>query len=93
MVGLGENRAEIERLFHDLRKNGVDLLTIGQYLQPTKKNLPVEKFYTPEEFADLKKFALGCGFTAVESGPFVRSSYRAEQMYRRCFPRSKPPSK
>jgi lipoyl synthase len=93
MVGLGESRVEIEGLFHDLRKNGVDLLTIGQYLQPTKKNLPVEKFYTPGEFADLKKLALDCGFTAVESGPFVRSSYHAAQMYSRCFSRSKPLSK
>lgn len=93
MVGLGESRTEIEALFHDLRENGVDLLTIGQYLQPTKKNLPVEKFYTPGEFADLKKLALSYGFTAVESGPFVRSSYRAAQMHRQCSPGLKPAAK
>ncbi len=90
MVGLGESITEIEGLFHDLRENGVDLLTIGQYLQPTKTNFPVEKFYTPGEFADLKKLALSYGFTAVESGPLVRSSYRAAQMFSLCSPRLKP---
>lgn len=85
MVGLGETKAEIGELFHDLRENGVDLLTIGQYLQPTKKNLPVEKFYSPAEFEELKEMALDLGFTAVASGPFVRSSYRADHMYRECL--------
>jgi len=85
MVGLGETEDELKQLFDDLRKSGVDLLTIGQYLQPTKANVPVEKFYTPEEFLNLKKMALITGFTAVESGPFVRSSYQAHRMYERCL--------
>jgi lipoic acid synthetase len=83
MVGLGETLKEIKELFLDLRESGVKLLTIGQYLQPTKENVPVEKYYTPEEFEQLKEIALSCGFTAVESGPFVRSSYNARRMYRR----------
>lgn len=86
MVGLGESIEEIEALFFDLREQGVDLLTIGQYLQPTKSNLPVDKFYSPAEFAELKQLALSCGFTAVEAGPFVRSSYKAADMYRKCVP-------
>lgn len=86
MVGLGETTGEIEELFYDLRENCVDLLTIGQYLQPTKSNLPVERFYSPAEFAELKRLALSCGFAAVEAGPFVRSSYKAAQMYGQCFP-------
>jgi lipoic acid synthetase len=85
MVGLGETAAELEELLVDLRENGVNLLTIGQYLQPTKNNLPVERFVSPAEFEELKKLALSLGFTAVESGPFVRSSYKAAQMYREFF--------
>jgi len=81
MVGLGETREEITGLFQDQGQSGVDLLTIGQYLQPTKENVPVEKYYTPEEFDELKELALSCGFTAVESGVFVRSSYKAQRMY------------
>jgi lipoic acid synthetase len=81
MVGLGETTAEIKETFQDLRESGVHLLTIGQYLQPTKENVPVDRFYTPEEFEELKKMALSCGFTGVESGPFVRSSYNAHKMY------------
>ena len=81
MVGLGESETEIKELFGNLREAGVDLLTVGQYLQPTSKNLPVEKYYTPEEFKMLKETALSFGFFAVESGPMVRSSYNAEKMY------------
>jgi lipoyl synthase len=81
MVGLGETTEELEELFQHLRESGVQLLTIGQYLQPTKENAAVAKFYTPEEFGQLKELALSCGFTAVESGPFVRSSYKARQLY------------
>ena len=84
MVGLGETLDELKELFRDLRESGVDLLTIGQYLQPTTANVPVEKFYTPEEFAELKEIALAAGFRAVESGPFVRSSYQAQSMYDSC---------
>ncbi|MGD2091390.1 MAG: lipoyl synthase [Candidatus Aminicenantes bacterium] len=81
MVGLGETLEEIKALFRDLRKSSVKLLTIGQYLQPIKQNVPVEKYYTPDEFEQLKEIALSHGFTAVESGPFVRSSYKAHRMY------------
>ncbi|MCK5058358.1 MAG: lipoyl synthase [Candidatus Aminicenantes bacterium] len=83
MIGLGETAAEIEELFRDLRESGVKLLTIGQYLQPGANNLPVEKYYSPEEFVALREQALSCGFAAVESGPFVRSSYGAGRMYRK----------
>jgi lipoic acid synthetase len=84
MVGLGESADELEALFGDLRKSGVRLLTIGQYLQPAKENVPVTRFYSPDEFDALKQTALAKGFTAVESGPFVRSSYRAHEMYLSC---------
>jgi len=82
MVGLGETIAEIEALFSVLRGRGVDLLTMGQYLQPDGRSLPVSRYYSPDEFAALKKSALGHGFLGVESGPFVRSSYHAEQLFR-----------
>jgi lipoic acid synthetase len=84
MVGLGETIEEIKELFQDLRESGVKLLTIGQYLQSIKKNVPVEKYYTPEAFEQLKEIALSHGFTAVESAPFVRSSYKAHRMYEKC---------
>lgn len=81
MVGLGETAAEIQGLFSTLRDRGVDVLTIGQYLQPERRSLPVSRYYSPEEFSALKESALGHGFIGVESGPFVRSSYHAEQLY------------
>ncbi len=81
MVGLGETIDEIRELFRDLRENNVKLLTIGQYLQPTKDNVNVEKFYSPEEFEELKQIALSYGFSDVVSGPFVRSSYKADDLY------------
>jgi lipoic acid synthetase len=84
MVGLGETLEEIKALFRDLRESGVKLLTIGQYLQPIKENVAVEKYYTPQEFEQLKEMALSHGFTAVESAPFVRSSYKAHRMYEKC---------
>jgi lipoic acid synthetase len=82
MVGLGETEQELFELFDELLINGVELLTIGQYLQPTSKNIVVNKYYKPDEFIGLKDRAIASGFKAVESGPFVRSSYRAENMYR-----------
>jgi len=85
MVGLGETEKELLELFDELLINGVDLLTIGQYLQPTGKSIPVHKYYKPEEFTKLKDKAILAGFKAVESGPFVRSSYRAENMYRKAI--------
>ncbi len=81
MVGLGESRGEVRELFRELRRRGTDLLTIGQYLQPNGRSLPVHRYYTPAEFAALKDEALGHGFLGVESGPFVRSSYHAEQLF------------
>ncbi|HKZ53937.1 MAG TPA: lipoyl synthase [Anaerolineales bacterium] len=82
MVGLGETIDEVREVMRDLRAWGVDILTIGQYLQPSKSHLPIERYYTPEEFADLKRFGLGIGFRWVESGPLVRSSYHAEKQVR-----------
>ncbi len=81
MVGLGESREEIYRSFDDLRKASCDLLTIGQYLQPSRSHAPVRKYYAPNEFDELKRMALEAGFKDVESGPLVRSSYMAHRMY------------
>lgn len=81
MVGLGETTEELKEVFRHLADNGVQLLTIGQYCQPAIKNVKVDKFYTPSEFNKLKELALSFGFRAVESGPFVRSSYRAKLLY------------
>ncbi|QAV25878.1 lipoyl synthase [Neobacillus thermocopriae] len=79
MVGLGETREEILEAMDDLRAVGVNILTIGQYLQPTKKHLKVEKYYHPHEFMELKEIALMKGFSHCESGPLVRSSYHADE--------------
>ncbi|OGT91690.1 MAG: lipoyl synthase [Gammaproteobacteria bacterium RIFOXYA12_FULL_61_12] len=78
MLGLGETRAEIESVLLDLRSHGCDMLTLGQYLQPSKDHLSVERFVTPDEFAELDKLAQSLGFTGVASGPMVRSSYHAD---------------
>lgn len=83
MVGLGERKKEVIGLMADLRGVGCDMLTIGQYLQPTKKNLPVYEYITPEEFDEYRSVALEMGFKAVASGPLVRSSMDAEQF---CLP-------
>ncbi|CAM3791762.1 lipoyl synthase [Alicyclobacillus pomorum] len=83
MVGLGETFEEILETMDDLRAVGVDILTIGQYLQPTKKHLLVEKFYTPTEFLRLRGEGLKRGFAHVESGPMVRSSYHAHEQVQR----------
>ncbi|WP_408099000.1 lipoyl synthase [Peredibacter sp. HCB2-198] len=77
MVGLGETWAEIQEALEDIRAHGVDIVTFGQYLQPSKRHLDVKKFYTPEEFEELKRMALKMGFKFVASGPLVRSSYKA----------------
>jgi lipoic acid synthetase len=79
MVGLGETNEEIESVMRDLRAAGCDMLTIGQYLQPSRHHLPVERFVTPEEFAAFTRFGSALGFENVASGPMVRSSYHAEQ--------------
>ncbi|MBN1280200.1 MAG: lipoyl synthase [Candidatus Thermoplasmatota archaeon] len=79
MVGLGETTEQIHATFQDLRAADVEFLTIGQYLQPTVHHAPIRKYYTPEEFLELKNKAIDIGFTHVESGPLVRSSYHAEK--------------
>ena len=79
MVGLGETMTELVDVFRDLAQRGVDILTVGQYLRPSRDHLPIARFYTPEEFAYLKEEALGLGFRHVESGPLVRSSYHAHE--------------
>lgn len=79
MLGLGETEEELFEAMDDLRKSKVDILTLGQYLQPTKKHLPVARYVTPEEFSRYKEVALSKGFRYVESGPMVRSSYHAEK--------------
>ena len=82
MVGLGETFDEVVAVMRDLAGIGVDILTIGQYLQPSKQHLPVERFYLPEEFDQFIELGKELGFKWVESGPLVRSSYRAEQQVR-----------
>ena len=79
MLGLGEREEEVMEALHDLRKVNVDVVTIGQYLQPSKKHLPVQQFITPDVFKKLEVFALDLGFRHVESGPLVRSSYKAHK--------------
>ncbi|MDR4889429.1 lipoyl synthase [Fredinandcohnia sp. QZ13] len=79
MIGLGETKEEIIETMDDLRANNVDIMTIGQYLQPTKKHLKVQKYYHPDEFAELKEIALSKGFSHCEAGPLVRSSYHADE--------------
>ncbi|MCP9472981.1 MAG: lipoyl synthase [Nitrospira sp.] len=79
IVGMGETIDEVRDVMRDLRSVDCDVLTIGQYLQPTRDHLPVSRFYDPSEFADLKEEGLALGFSHVESGPLVRSSYHAER--------------
>ncbi len=82
MLGLGETMNEVKEVMRDLRSWGVDILTIGQYLQPSRKHLPIDRYYTLEEFAELKEYGLGIGFQWVESAPLVRSSYHAGEQVR-----------
>jgi lipoic acid synthetase len=81
MLGLGEKHQEVLELLRDLREVGCDFLTIGQYLQPRSDRLPVVRFIPPEEFEDYKRIGEEMGFKAVASGPFVRSSFHASQMF------------
>lgn len=85
MVGIGEKPEEVIELMKDLVNHGCDILTIGQYLQPTKQHLPVDRFVTPEEFRMYKEEGLKMGFKIVESAPLVRSSYHADQHARAIF--------
>jgi lipoic acid synthetase len=79
MLGLGESKEEVLETMEDLRSVQVDILTLGQYLQPTRKHLPVQEFITPEQFKEYEEVGLKMGFRFVESGPLVRSSYHAEK--------------
>jgi len=79
MVGLGESTQELVEVFRDLGGRGVDILTVGQYLRPSRDHLPIARFYRPEEFRELREEALRFGFRHVESGPMVRSSYHAHE--------------
>jgi len=81
MVGLGERWDEVIGTLRDLRSAGVSIVTIGQYLRPSAANLPMERYYTPAEFAELKRIGFDLGFAHVESGPLVRSSYHAHEQY------------
>lgn len=83
MLGLGETDAEVLRTMDDLRARNVDILTLGQYLQPTRNHLPVERFVPPEQFAALREAGLERGFMEVVAGPLVRSSYRADRVFDR----------
>jgi lipoic acid synthetase len=85
MAGLGETREEISRVLRDLRDVGCDILTVGQYLRPSAKHLPLARYYRPEEFEEIAAEGRALGFRHVEAGPLVRSSYHAE--------RQVPPSK
>ncbi|MEN9498007.1 MAG: hypothetical protein RL750_906 [Bacteroidota bacterium] len=79
MLGLGEEKEEVMQTLRDLRNNGCDVVTIGQYLQPTKKHLPVHRFVHPDEFAEFREYGYEIGLDYVESGPLVRSSYHSER--------------
>lgn len=83
MLGLGETDEEIIQTMDDLRAHHIDILTLGQYLQPTKNHLPIERYVTPEKFAELRQIGLKKGFFEVASGPLVRSSYRADRVFKR----------
>lgn len=83
MLGIGETDEEISQTMDDLREHQVDILTLGQYLQPTKNHLPIDRYVTPETFAELRKIGLQKGFFEVASGPLVRSSYRADRIFKR----------
>ena len=79
MLGLGETKEEVIQTMHDIKDSNVDVITIGQYLQPTKKHLDVQRFIHPDEFAELREIGYNLGFDYVESGPLVRSSYHSEK--------------
>ena len=83
MVGLGENKNEILQVMDDLRSANVDFLTIGQYLQPSPKHYPLQRYYNPHEFVELKNIALSKGFLLVASSPLTRSSYHADEDFKK----------
>ena len=79
MLGLGESRAEVIAVMRDLRAHQVDIFTLGQYLRPSQKHLPIQRYYSPQEFAHFKRLGYEMGFRHVEAGPLVRSSYHADE--------------
>ncbi len=79
MLGIGEKKEEVAQTMRDMREEGVNILTIGQYLQPSAEHSPIDRWVTPEEFAEWKAFGLSIGYDVVESGPLVRSSYHADE--------------
>ena len=79
MLGFGETREEVFEALQDLRDHGCDMLTLGQYLRPSKRHLPVERYVPPEEFFDYREVGLSMGFSHIEAGPLVRSSYHAAE--------------
>ena len=81
MLGLGETDDEVLETLAALRDHQVDIVTLGQYMRPTKNHLPVARWVTPEQFAELRRKGLAMGFTEVAAGPLVRSSYRADQVF------------
>ena len=87
MLGLGESYDEVIEALEDLRKHGVDLVTLGQYMQPTKKHLSIKKWVEPETFVKLRIAAREMGFLGVASGPLVRSSYKAYEFYQETLDR------
>ncbi|WP_138493616.1 lipoyl synthase [Paenibacillus pinistramenti] len=90
MVGLGETKEELIQAMNDLHEAGVDIITIGQYLQPTLKHIQLQRYYTPDEFAELKQEGLRIGFAHVEAGPLVRSSYHAHEQAEHAKKRQEP---
>jgi lipoic acid synthetase len=90
MLGLGEKCEEVKKTLKDLLSVGCHILTLGQYLQPTKEHLPVDHYIPPEEFENWKEIAIQMGFTDVASGPFVRSSYHARELYQNVKPSKSP---
>lgn len=89
MLGLGETREEVVQTLHDLKDSSVDVITIGQYLQPSKKHLEVQRFVHPDEFAEYREIGYSLGFDYVESGPLVRSSYHSDKHVIASFGRNK----
>jgi lipoic acid synthetase len=83
MLGLGETKSEVEEVMHGLRSVGCDILTLGQYLQPSEGHFPVVEYISPEQFREYRMIASDCGFKAVASNPLVRSSYNAEKIFRK----------
>lgn len=81
MLGLGESDEEVAKTMEDLRENGVDAITLGQYMQPTKRHLLVKEYVTPEKFDHWRKFGESLGFAYTASGPLVRSSYKAGEFF------------